>query len=108
MSKLDENYSIELFTNKKSKTDAQVSKTVLEMAIAALEKLDDWTLESVHDCLLSLAAEKGLKNGTMLWPVRIAMAGKQVTPGGAIEIAILLGRDEAMRRLNLGLAKLSE
>lgn len=108
LSKLDENYSIELFTNKKSKTDAQVSKTVLEMAIAALEKLDDWTLESVHDCLLSLAAEKGLKNGTMLWPVRIAMAGKQVTPGGAIEIAILLGRDEAMRRLNLGLAKLSE
>ena len=56
--------------------------------------------------LLGMAAEQGMKNGTLLWPVRIALAGKQVTPGGAIEIAVLLGRSEALRRLALGLAKL--
>ena len=53
-----------------------------------------------------MAAEQGMKNGTLLWPVRIALAGKQVTPGGAIEIAVLLGRSEALRRIALGLAKL--
>ena len=53
-----------------------------------------------------MAAEKGMKNGTLLWPVRIAMAGKAVTPGGAIEIGVLLGREETLRRLKLGLEKL--
>ena len=99
-------YDAELFTNKKSKTDAIVAKHVLEIAIAALDALPDWTETSVHDCLLGLAEREGMKNGTMLWPVRIALAGKMVTPGGAIEIAILLGRSEAMARLKAGLGKL--
>ena len=47
-----------------------------------------------------------MKNGTLLWPVRISLAGKLVTPGGAIEIATLLGREESLRRLHLGRAKL--
>ena len=58
------------------------------------------------DTLIGMAAEKGMKNGTLLWPVRIAMAGKAVTPGGAIEIGVLLGKDETMRRLKIGLEKL--
>lgn len=106
LAQLDEGYDIELFTNKKSKTDAAVSKAVLEMVIEALSTLPEWTEESVHDALISLATEKEMRNGTLLWPVRIAMAGKQVTPGGAIEIAVLLGRDEALRRLVFGLEKL--
>ena len=106
LAKLDEDYPIDLFTNKKSKTDPAVSKAVLAMVIPALEALPEWTEEAVHTLLLSMAAEQGMKNGTLLWPVRIAMAGKQVTPGGAIEIAVLLGREEALRRLRLGLAKL--
>ena len=57
--------------------------------------------------LIDLAAEKGLKNGTLLWPVRIALAGKQVTPGGAIEIALLLGREESLKRLKAGREKLA-
>ena len=72
------------------------------MAIPALEALSDWNVQTLHDTLLGLAAEKGIKNGTMLWPVRIALAGKQVTPGGAMEIAALLGKEEALRRLKLG------
>ena len=99
-------YDVELFTNKKSKTDPAVAASVLDMAIPALTALPDWTEQAVHDTLLGLAEANGLKNGTMLWPVRIALAGQQVTPGGAIEIALLLGRDESLRRLAKGRAKL--
>ena len=76
------------------------------MAIPALKALPAWEEQAIHDTLLGLAEQNGLKNGTMLWPVRIALAGKQVTPGGAIEIAVLLGREESLRRLNLGREKL--
>ena len=99
-------YDCELFTNKKSKTNPEVAREVLDMAIPALEALSDWNVQTLHDTLLGLAAEKGLKNGTMLWPVRIALAGKQVTPGGAMDIAALLGKEEALRRLKLGREKL--
>lgn len=99
-------YDTELFTNKKSKTNPEVAAQVLDMAIPALEALPEWTVSALHDTLLGMAAEKGLKNGTMLWPVRIALAGKQVTPGGAMEIAALLGKEEGLRRLKLGREKL--
>ena len=104
---LDENYDLELFTKKKSKTDANVAKDMLNAVIPALEALSDWTEESIHALLMGMAEQMQVKNGTLLWPVRIALAGKQVTPGGAIEIAVLLGREEALRRLHFGLKKLS-
>ena len=100
-------YDVELFTNKKSKTNPDVARKVLDMVIPLLESLPDWEENTVHDALMNLAAEKGLKNGTLLWPVRIALAGKQVTPGGAIEIALLLGREESMKRLKAGREKLA-
>ncbi len=100
-------YNAELFTNKKSKTNPEIAKHVLEIAIEALEALPAWEEQPIHDTLLGLAEKEGMKNGTMLWPVRIALAGKQVTPGGAIEIAILLGREESLRRLHVGLDKLN-
>lgn len=100
-------YDAELFTNKKSKTNPEIAKHVLKIAIAALDALPAWEEQPIHDALLGLAEKEGMKNGTMLWPVRIALAGKQVTPGGAIEIAILLGREESMRRLKVGLEKLA-
>ncbi len=100
-------YDVELFTNKKSKTNPEVAREVLDMVIPLLESLPDWAESTVHDALMNLAAEKGLKNGTLLWPVRIALAGKQVTPGGAIEIALLLGREESMKRLRAGREKLA-
>ena len=100
-------YDAELFTNKKSKTNPEIAKHVLEIAIDALDALPAWEEQPIHDVLLGLAEKEGMKNGTMLWPVRIALAGKQVTPGGAIEIAILLGREESMRRLHVGLEKLN-
>lgn len=100
-------YEPELFINKKSKTNLENSKVMLENATLALESLSDWNHEDIHDCLIALAQTLEVKNGTVMWPVRIAAAGKTVTPGGAIEILEILGREESLRRLHLGLSKLS-
>ena len=99
-------YDAELFTNKKSKTDSVVSAEVLDFVIPALTALPEWTETALHETLLGMAVSRGMKNGTLLWPVRISLAGKTVTPGGAIEIAALLGREESLRRLNIGRSKL--
>ena len=99
-------YDAELFTNKKSKTNAEVSKAMLEAAIPMLRQLPDWTQDAIHDGLVDLAAKLEVKNATLMWPVRIAAAGKAVTPGGAVEICRILGREETLKRLELGLEKL--
>ena len=99
-------YSAELFTNKKSKTTPEVSLNMLQAAAPALAALPGWTQETIHDTLISLAGQLGVKNATLMWPVRIALAGKAVTPGGAVEICHILGRDEALRRIRLGIEKL--
>ena len=72
----------------------------------ALEGLDGWTTQGIHDALIALAEKLAVKNATLMWPVRIAAAGKAVTPGGAVEICHVLGREETLRRLRLGLDKL--
>ena len=100
-------YDVEFFTNKKSKTNPEVCKAMLEAAIPMLEALPQWTDESIHNGLVSLAETLGVKNATLMWPVRIAAAGKLVTPGGAVEICRILGRDETLRRLRAGLEKLA-
>ena len=99
-------YDVEFFTNKKSKTNAEVSLAMLEKAIPALEAISDWTQDAVHDTLIDLAASLEVKNPTLMWPVRIAVAGKLVTPGGAVELCHILGKDETLRRLKLGMEKL--
>ena len=99
-------YDAEFFTNKKSKTNPEVCKAMLEAAIPMLEALPQWTDEAIHDGLVSLAEQLGVKNATLMWPVRIAAAGKLVTPGGAVEICRILGRDETLKRLRAGLAML--
>ena len=99
-------YDVEFFTNKKSKTNAEVSLKMLEAAIPALEAIPDWTVDAVHDTLIDLAASLEVKNATLMWPVRIAVAGKLVTPGGAVELCHILGKEETLRRLRLGMEKL--
>ena len=100
-------YPVDFYTNKKSKTNLQVCTRMLQAAIPALEALTEWTDESIHDTLVELAASLEVKNATLMWPVRIAAAGKLVTPGGAVEICRILGRDETLRRLRSGLGKLT-
>ena len=99
-------YDVEFFTNKKSKTNAEVSLKMLEAVIPALEAIPDWTVDAVHDTLIDLAASLEVKNATLMWPVRIAVAGKLVTPGGAVELCHILGKEETLRRLRLGMEKL--
>ena len=99
-------YDVEFFTNKKSKTNPEVCVNMLNAVIPALEAIENWTMDAVHDTLINLAASLEVKNATLMWPVRIAAAGKMVTPGGAVEICYILGKDETLRRLRLGLDKL--
>ena len=79
---------------------------MLEAAVPMLEALPQWTADAIHDGLIALAEKLEVKNATLMWPVRIAAAGQAVTPGGAVEICAILGREECLRRLNLGLEKL--
>jgi len=99
-------YDIELYTHKKMKTDAAVSKANLEMIRPVLEGIGDWTEQNIHDTVIGAIAEAGLKNGAVLWPLRIAISGQASTPGGAIEIAWLLGKEETLRRVDDGLRRL--
>lgn len=99
-------YDTEMFVNKKSKTNLENAPVMLKAVTDKLTALESWDKDSIHDCLINLAQELEVKNGTVMWPARIAAAGKKVTPGGAVEILEILGRDEALARLNLGLKKL--
>ncbi|MCM1324912.1 MAG: glutamate--tRNA ligase [Acetobacter sp.] len=92
-------YSDELFVNKKMKTDVEIAKKSLALAVPALESLNEWTNESIFECLKNVAVENSLKNGQVLYPVRIALTGLETTPGGASEIAAVLGKEETLHRL---------
>ncbi len=100
-------YSAELFVHKKSKSDEQSSREVLAQIIPIFEQLPAWDDESILNAMVQMAEEQGVKNAKIMWPVRIAAAGKAVTPGGAVEICRILGRGETLRRLRIGLEKLS-
>jgi len=99
-------YDKELFTNKKSKTNDEVSLDMLTKTLPVLEGLDKWEQEAIHDALIALAEKLEVKNATLMWPLRIAIAGKAVTPGGAVELCHILGRDEVIRRIKIGMDKL--
>ena len=99
-------YDVALYTNKKSKTNPEVSRAALNLLRPVLAGIPDWTETAIHDALMEAIAQAGMKNAAALWPLRIAISGQQSTPGGAIEIAWLLGREETLRRLDEGLRRL--
>ncbi len=102
-------YDIELYTHKKMKTNPEVARTALALCRPVLEGIDaaDWQESVIHDRLMAAIAESGMKNGAVLWPLRIAISGLASTPGGAMEIAYLLGKEETLRRLTEGEKKLA-
>ena len=102
-----DDYASDLFINKKSKSTVESSKTMLEAVIPALEALPEWSQEAIHDCLIGMAQRMEIKNGLLMWPVRIAASGRTVTPGGAVEVLGILGREESLHRLRIGLGKCS-
>lgn len=99
-------YDAELFVHKKSKTTAESSIEALNDILPVLEGLDNWTLGSIHEALFALIEQKGVKNALILWPLRVALAGKPVTPGGGVELCVLLGKEETLRRVKKGIEKL--
>ena len=96
----------ELYVNKKQKSTLESAKTALTFIRPVLEKIDSWTEAELHDRVMEAIPETGMKNGQVLWPLRIAISGQTSTPGGAFEIAYLLGREETLRRLDASMAKL--
>ena len=99
-------YDTELFVHKKSKSDTDRSRDVLQKIIPIFEALPAWDDEHIMGAMVGLAEAMEAKNAKVMWPVRIAAAGKAVTPGGAVEICRILGKDETLRRLNVALEKL--
>ena len=88
------------------KSNEEISLESLKAARAALEAVAEWNETNVHDALMALPEKLQRKNGQVLFPVRVAISGKQFTPGGAIEIADILGKEETLRRLDLSIKQL--
>lgn len=99
-------YDLALYTNKKMKTDTEVAKKTLALALPALKDVTDWSNANLFEQLKNLAVANGLKNGQVLYPLRIALSGKETTSGGATEIAAILGKDETLQRIENALKKL--
>ncbi len=99
-------YSIDLYTNKKMKTTPETSLNALKKILPVLESLDNFTQEGVHDALFKLIETEGVKNGVILFPLRVALSGKQFTPGGGVELAVILGKEDTLARLKKSIAKL--
>ena len=99
-------YGAELFVHKKSKSDEASSKAVLTSIVPIFEAISDWNDENIMAAMVGLAESTEAKNAKVMWPVRIAAAGKAVTPGGAVEICRILGKDETLRRMHAALEKL--
>ncbi|MBE6954581.1 MAG: glutamate--tRNA ligase [Ruminococcaceae bacterium] len=100
-------YDNELYTHKKMKTNPENSLTSLQTMLPALEALQTWDNDSLYACLIALCEQLGVKNGLLLWPLRVAVSGKASTPGGATELCALLGKEESLKRIRAAIEKLS-
>ena len=101
-------YDIAMYTHKKMKTNSENSLEVLKELLPIFEAHEDYSVESLHDLIMKYIADKGIKNGQGLWPIRTAVSGKQMTPGGAYEIMEILGKEESLRRIKIGIDKLEK
>lgn len=101
-------YDKSLYINKKMKTTEETSLTVLKTVLPELEKTNDYSVEGLHELLLNLAKELKVKNGYLLWPIRVAISGKQFTPGGAIELCAILGKADVISRIKYAIEYLNK
>lgn len=99
-------YDIAMYTHKKMKTNAETSLEVLAQLLPVFEAQDDFSNDALYALLLNYVEEKGYKNGYVMWPVRTAVSGKQMTPAGATEIMEILGKDESIKRIKIAIEKL--
>ncbi|MBQ0027339.1 MAG: glutamate--tRNA ligase [Lachnospiraceae bacterium] len=99
-------YDVEMYTHKKMKTNTESSLQVLKEVLPILEACDDYSNDGLYSLLQGFAADKEYKNGYVLWPIRTAVSGKQMTPAGATEIMEILGKEESVARIKKGIEKL--
>ena len=100
-------YDVALYENKKMKTNPEIAAKALQLVLPVMESISDWTNENLFNTLKETAAANEMKNGQILYPVRIALSGKETTPGGATELAHILGKDETLKRIKAAVSKLA-
>lgn len=101
-------YDVAMYTHKKMKTNAQTSLEVLQEILPVLEAQEDYSNDALYQTLLRYVEQKGCKNGYVMWPIRTAVSGKQMTPGGATELMEVLGKEESLARIRKGIELLSQ
>lgn len=101
-------YDTAMYTHKKMKTNEETSLEVLTEILPILETCEDYSNDALYALLCNYVAEKGVKNGYVMWPIRTAVSGKQMTPGGATELMEILGKEESIARIRKGIALLSK
>ena len=90
------------------KTNEEISLRSLRLVRESLEKITDWNHDTIHDLLITLASQQGVKNGIIMYPTRVALSGKAFTPGGAIELALIFGKQESLRRIDKAIELLTK
>ena len=101
-------YDVSMYTHKKMKTTAETSLAVLKEVLPLLKAQEDYSNDALYAMLSAYVAEKGYKNGYVMWPIRTATSGKQMTPCGATEIMEVIGKEESIARIEKAIDKLSE
>ena len=101
-----QDYEVSMYTHKKMKTNPETSYAVLQEILPVLEAQEDYSNEALYAMLVKFVEEKGYKNGYVMWPIRTAVSGKQMTPGGATEIMEIIGKAESLDRIKKAIAKL--
>ena len=99
-------YDVAMYTHKKMKTNAETSLEVLTEVLPLLEAQEDYSNDALYQLLSTYVEKKGCKNGYVMWPIRTAVSGKQMTPGGATELMEILGKEESLARIKKGMEKL--
>ena len=100
-------YDIAMYTHKKMKTNAETSLKVLNDVLPLLEAQEDYSNDALYEALSKYVVDTGVKTGFVMWPIRTAVSGKQMTPAGATEIMEVLGKEESLARIRKGIEKLS-
>ena len=101
-------YDTAMYTHKKMKTNEETSLEVLSEVLPLLEAQEDFSNDALYQLLLKYVEEKGVKNGYVMWPIRTAVSGKQMTPGGATELMEVLGKEESIARIKKGISMLQK
>ncbi|MEE1228217.1 MAG: glutamate--tRNA ligase [Lachnospiraceae bacterium] len=99
-------YSVDMYSHKRNKTNPQKGLEVLKGLLPIIEAQEDFSNDALYETLKQYASDNGFKNGYVMWPVRTAVSGKQMTPGGATEIMEIIGKDETVERFKAAIAKI--